>query len=222
MQMYDVFMLVVLIGAFAFGAWKGMARQIASLASVILSAAAAIHFSPQLAPMISKQEPWNRYLAMLIIYVGVSLIIWIIFRYVSAIIDRIKLNEFDHQMGALFGLIKGALLCIVITFFTVMLSEDARQVVLQSKSGKMIAVVTRHANPVLPKDVRDAIGKYVDELDRKLDPNSLGGTSGGLFSFGKDSQKSESPLESLKQDAASLLDSKLNERSRGGASDSKR
>ena len=40
---------------------------------------------------------------MLILYVGTSLVIWIAFRFVSDFIDRLKLKEFDRQLGALLG-----------------------------------------------------------------------------------------------------------------------
>ncbi|MGB1707347.1 MAG: CvpA family protein, partial [Rubripirellula sp.] len=51
-------------------------------------------------------------------------------------IDRMKLKEFDRQIGALFGLAKGALYCTLITLFAVTLSgERIREAVVQSKSG---------------------------------------------------------------------------------------
>lgn len=167
---YDIVMLAVLVLAAIFGAWKGMAWQVASLASVSLSVAAAVTFSPQLAPYLSQQEPWNRFLAMLILYVGTSLAVWLAFRMVSRVIERIKLKEFDAQMGAAFGLLKGALLCLVITFFAVTLSESARQSILASKSGVIIARGIQHATPVLPEEVRQAIGQYLDRLEDQLDP----------------------------------------------------
>ncbi|MGA2797474.1 MAG: CvpA family protein [Thermoguttaceae bacterium] len=169
---YDIVMLVVLLGAAVFGAWKGMVWQLASLASLLVSAAVAIHFSTPLAPYFSATEPWNRFLAMLVLYILTSLAIWLLFRMVSGIVNRVKLREFDRQMGALFGLAKGVLFCVVITFFAVTLSEPARQIVLKSYSGYAIACLTRNANPILPEDVRAVIGKYIDELDQKLDPNT--------------------------------------------------
>jgi len=99
-------------------------------------------------------------------------VIWVVFRLVSKIIDRVKLREFDRQMGATFGLAKGVLLCVVITFFAVTLSESLRQLVLKSYSGAAIAKLTRNASPLLPKDVSAVIGKYIDELDHKLDPKT--------------------------------------------------
>jgi membrane protein required for colicin V production len=169
---YDIFMLIVLVGAMLFGVWKGMAWQAASLGSLLVSAVVAVQFSDALAPFFSAEKPWNRYLAMLVLYLATSLLIWLAFRFVSKVIDRVKLKEFDRQLGALFGLAKGVLLCVVITFFAVTLSETARQTVLKSYSGYAIAQLTRHAGPVLPEDVRAVIGKYIDELDHKLDPNT--------------------------------------------------
>ena len=81
-----------------------------------------------------------------------------------------KLKEFDRQLGAIFGLAKGVLYCVIITFFAVTLSEPARQSVLQSRSGDFIARGIRHANPMLPEDIRTWLGKYIDELDAACTP----------------------------------------------------
>lgn len=167
---YDVLMLAVLVLATLFGLWKGLAWQVASLASLVLSCLVALRCSGPLAPYISDREPLNRFLAMLILYLATSLAVWIAFRLVAGAIDRVKLKEFDRQMGALIGLAKGILLCLVITFFFVTLSENARQSVLKSRSGKYIALLIQRGAPAMPDEVRDVLGKYVQELDEKLDP----------------------------------------------------
>jgi membrane protein required for colicin V production len=168
MQVYDVLMLIVLAGSTLFGVWKGMAWQVASLASVVVSAAVAVHSSAAIAPYFPGQEPWNRFCAMAVLYVITAGAIWILFRLVSNIIDRVKLKEFDRQLGATFGLAKGVLYCVVLTFFAVTLSESSRQVVLASRSGDLIARGIRNANPILPEDVRKYLGEYIDELDKGL------------------------------------------------------
>jgi len=167
-ELYDIFMLCVLVGMTLWGIWKGMAWQVAALASVLVSALVAIKCSPGLAPLISADEPWNRIIAMLILYAAVAGAIWLLFRLIYNVIDRIKLKEFDRQLGAMFGLAKGILYCVVITFFAVTISETSRQWVLRSRSGDFIARGIRHANPILPEDVRTWLGKYIDELDEKL------------------------------------------------------
>jgi len=169
---YDYLMLIILVASTVFGLWKGMAWQLASLASLFLSMFVAVRFSPAIAPWFSAHAPWNRFLAMLVLYLVTSALVWLAFRVVARLIDRVRLQEFDHQVGALFGLGKGILYCLVITFFAVTISEETRQGVLHARSGYYIAVLTRHAAPVLPKEVRDVVGKYIDELDRKLDPKT--------------------------------------------------
>lgn len=178
-QPYDFVMLAVLVGAMIFGVWKGVAWQIAALASVTLSAVAAVQCSPSLASHISAQEPWNRFGAMAIIYVAVAGAIWLLFRLVAGVINRLKLHEFDRQLGGVFGLAKGVLYCVVLTFFAVTLSESARQWVLQSRSGDLIARGIRNANPVLPEDIRSWLGKYIDELDAKLHAPPVASTPAG-------------------------------------------
>ena len=179
-QPYDILMLAVLVLTTVFGAWKGMAWQIASLSSLVVSCLVALRFSGPLAPYISQHEPWNRFLAMLLLYLVTSLVIWMVFRLVAGMIDRVELREFDRQVGALFGLFKGTLLCLVVTFFAVTLSEGARQSILKSRSGYYIALMIERGTPAMPQEVRDVLGKYIEQLDRKLDPNTPADESPGL------------------------------------------
>lgn len=171
MQPYDIFMLIVLVGAAVFGAWKGMAWQLASIASVVVSAVVALRFAGFLAPSLSAEEPWNQFLAMGILFAATSLAVWIGFRFVAKVIDRVKLKEFDRQMGALFGAAKGVLYCLILTFFAVTLSEGTRQRVLDSRSGYYAAVLVQKGTPLMPEKVRTALGKYIQQLDDGLNPN---------------------------------------------------
>jgi membrane protein required for colicin V production len=170
LQFYDVVMLAVLVLATLFGLWKGMAWQIASVASLVVSVFVAMRLSGAVAPHISAQAPWNQFIAMFVLYVATSAGIWIAFRLVAGIIDRVRLKEFDHQVGALFGLAKGVLLCLVITFFAVTLSETLRQAVLKTYSGRYIAILIKRTSPIMPAEVQKVLGTYIEELDRKLDP----------------------------------------------------
>jgi membrane protein required for colicin V production len=171
MQPYDLFMIVVLVGATLFGLMKGMAWQMASLGSIILSYLVALTFSEPLAPLFHTQAPWNRFLAMAVLYVLTSFAVWFVFRIVAGAIDRIRLKDFDRQVGAIFGLCKGVLLCVAITFFAVTLSATARGSVLKSKSGGYIAVLLNKADAVMPKELHAVLEPYMEKLERGLDPN---------------------------------------------------
>ena len=172
MQPYDFAMLLVLIAATVFGFWKGMAWQLASLGSLVASYFVAMRFSEKLAPYLSSDAQWNIYLAMLLLYLGTSLVIWIAFRFVSQTIDRIKLREFDRQIGGLLGAAKGVLWCMIITYFAVMLSANARDKILKSRSANYIAQLIHRAKPVLPEQAQQLLGPYLDKLDEELDPSN--------------------------------------------------
>jgi membrane protein required for colicin V production len=181
MQPYDLVMLVVLGSATLFGFWKGLAWQIASLASLVVSYFVALRFADRIAPMVSAHEPWNKFVAMLIIYAAASLVIWMLFRVVSGVIDRVKLNEFDRQMGALVGFAKGVLLCIAITFFAVtLLGQQQRDRIIASRSGQYIVRLLDKADAVAPPEIHQVIGPYIQKINERLDPNYQPNPAGDL------------------------------------------
>jgi membrane protein required for colicin V production len=172
MQTYDILMLLVLAAATLFGFWKGMAWQIASLASLVVSYFAALRFADQLAPMISNHAPWNKFVAMLAIYIATSFVIWTIFRLVSGLIDQVKLEGFDRQMGAIFGLAKGVLLCIAITFFALtILPQAQKDTIVASRTGEYIVVLLDKTDAVVPPEIHEVIHPYVEKINQRLDPN---------------------------------------------------
>ena len=185
MQTYDLLMILVLVAATLFGFWKGMAWQIASLSSLVLSYFVALKFADQLAPYISNHSPWNKFVAMLAIYIGTSFLIWTIFRLVSGFIDRVKLDGFDRQMGAMFGLAKGVLGCIAITFFAVtILPQAQKDSIIASRTGEYIIVLLDKTHTIVPPEVHDVIHPYVERVENRLNPNqqpTLGNTLQALW-----------------------------------------
>ncbi|MCE9605756.1 MAG: CvpA family protein [Planctomycetia bacterium] len=171
METYDIVMLAVLGCATLFGFLKGFAWQVASLASLTLSYFCAYRFADQIAPLLNADPRWSKYLAMLLVYCGTGFAVWMGFRFVSGAIDKIRLREFDRQMGGLVGVAKGVLLCTIITFFAVSLSEQTRGAVLRSKSGVYIAGFLHKATPIMPPEWIALLGPYLDKLDKGLNPN---------------------------------------------------
>jgi membrane protein required for colicin V production len=175
MQTYDLFMLAVLVGATIFGFWKGMAWQIASLAALVVSYFASLKFSDQLAPlatsMFGVQAPLNRCVAMLVIYIITSFIVWMLFRMVSGAIDKIRLESFDKQMGGTLGFAEGVCMCVIITFFVVMFWPAQREAIVASQSGHYIVVLLDKANSIFPPEIHQVVDPYLRQLQERLNPN---------------------------------------------------
>jgi membrane protein required for colicin V production len=169
MEIYDIIMLAVLLAAMLFGAIKGFAWQLASIGSIGLSYIVAYKYREPFSQSIQADPPWNRFLAMAILYVGTSLVIWVIFRMIRGTIDRMKLREFDRQVGAMFGLAKGAIYCLLITLFAVTLMGDrVREKIVSSKSGRYIAQVLDRSQAVIPTEIHDVVAPYLAKFDRRF------------------------------------------------------
>lgn len=201
MQTYDLFMLIVLAGATIFGAIKGFAWQVASLASIIVSYIVALTFRGQVASMINAQEPWNMFISMLLLYSGSSFVIWMVFRMVSTSIDKIKLRDFDRQLGAGLGLLKGALLCLLITMFAMSLSPQAqKQRIANSRSGYYISRILASSEGVLPSEVKGVVGPYITGIEQSLEQNR-GMLPAGNDGFDNAGQFIENKLTELGREA---------------------
>jgi membrane protein required for colicin V production len=169
METYDIIMLVVLVGATLFGAWKGLAWQIASLSAIVASSYVALKFDTPLADELPVGPPWDVPAAWVILFVGTSFVIWIAFRYVATFIDRLKLKEFDRQVGALFGFAKGVLICVIVTVFLVSLVEQIRAPILRSYSAYYVAVFLDKSHAYLPEDIHDKLQPVMHWLDSRLE-----------------------------------------------------
>lgn len=206
MQTYDLLMILVLAAATLFGFWKGMAWQIASLASLVVSYFAALRYADRVAPMISDHAPWNKFVAMLAIYIITSFFIWTAFRLVSGAIDRVKLDGFDHQMGAMIGFAKGVLLTIAITFFAVtILPQAQKDMIIASRTGEYIVRFLDKTDTIVPPEIHDVIHPYVERIEKQLDPNYQPHSPMG--------SPSQWPAQQLPSWPAQTLDSQSNGRS---------
>ena len=179
MQGYDLFMIIILAAAIIWGAWKGLAWQVASLASVVLSYIVALYFRQPLAGLLSQQveltPPLDVGLSMLILFLGTSLVVWVGFNLVSEAITKVKLKEFDRQVGALLGLAKGVILCTVITLFAVtIVSDQQRQQIYNSRSGYYISLLLQKVQPILPPEVQSRLQPYEENLERNIVPPRRG------------------------------------------------
>jgi membrane protein required for colicin V production len=176
---YDILMLIVLAGATIFGAVKGFAWQLASIASIVVSYVVAYRFREPFSQMIKAEPPWNRLFAMLLLYIGTSLVVWMLFRMVAQSIDRMKLKEFDRQIGAAFGLAKGAIYCSLVTLFAVtLLGPESRQKIVSSRSGLYIARFLDRSRAIMPPEVTQVVRPYLDRFDREVQQSG-----GGQFGY---------------------------------------
>lgn len=169
MPLYDVAMLVVLGGAMLFGFWKGLAWQLASLAAVVVSYFVSVNFRDPVSKFIQADEPWNRIGAMLMLFLGTSLLIWTIYARVSKSLTRMELKGFDRQAGAILGAFKGSLLCMVITMFAVsLLGKPIHDSIHLSTTGRYVIRGIGLVSSIIPPEFAKFVDPHVDNFESNI------------------------------------------------------
>jgi|GEM_PF-6198697 len=166
MQAYDIVILVLLVITTIWGAKRGFAKQLATILSLVLGYFVAVTFREPVSQMIDAPHPWNRFAAMLGLFMVTSLVVWIGFRFVKGSIEDSGLKGFDAQMGGLLGLAKGVLLAMALTMFAaVMLGDSLRHSVLESFSGYNICRMLNKAHAIVPTEWQMAMGPYLEVIE---------------------------------------------------------
>ena len=168
LTIYDAAMAGVVVAGLAWGAWKGVTWQLASIASLILGYMVSHQLSAQLAPHFPGDPVVSRALAMLAVYAvvsgGVFLVAWI-FR---AVLKKMQFEAFDRHLGMLLGGMEGALIGMVATFFVVSLAPSTRDPIFSSPSGKLVGNIMNAVGPVLPSEVREALAPFIAEAKQAI------------------------------------------------------
>ena len=169
MQGYDILMLGVMAIAVIRGYSKGLAWQISSIASILVSYFVAYRFKDRLAVHIEMADPWRGLVAMMVLFVGTSLVIWVIFQNIKGGIEKAKLKDFDHQLGAIFGGVKGAAWCTAITIVALsFLQPGMSQQIVNSRSGGYIARILSNSKRLIPSEVQQVVQPYIERAENQL------------------------------------------------------
>ena len=168
MSIYDIVMLVIFFGSVLFGYRKGFAWQVASLASIIISYFVAVNFRNPVAQLISVEAPWNQFAAMLILFLGSSLLVWTVYASFNKSIKKMELKGFDRQTGALLGAFKGAILCMLVTVFAVSLFKSTRNMVHQSASGYYVVSGIQQFSRFTPTELAQFLDPHFQSFEQNI------------------------------------------------------
>ena len=167
---YDGVMALIVLFAMVHGYWKGATWQIAPIMSLVLGYMVAMPMSVTMAHYFGD-PPQNRLFALVTIYIGVSMVVYLLVRSFREGIEKAKLTEFDRHLGALLGALKGILLTLAITVILLIYSSMARDLILKSESSSIAAKIINAVYPILPKAMHDILNPYLQQLNRELPLN---------------------------------------------------
>lgn len=162
---YDLLTLGILMYSMFRGAMKGIVWQLATIAALLMCFFFSGSLSHVIAPFIRVEEPLNKWIAMLVLYLIFSFVSYGAARVLHDAIENMRIEALDRHLGALLGLVKGAMFSLFLTFFLVTLSHSARESIINSESGYVAAVAIDRLDPVIPGDLHALLEPYLRRLD---------------------------------------------------------
>ncbi|MEX1042616.1 MAG: CvpA family protein [Pirellulaceae bacterium] len=166
---YDLLMLAILVTAAVWGYFKGMAWQLASILSIFVSYFVAVQARETVSNALGLDPAWGKLAAMIGIYLATSLVIWFGFSLVRKSLETMELKDWDHQVGAGLGFVKGLAFCVLVTMCAVALTKDQRrQEIVGSRSGYFISRVIHNTHAVMPEEASKAVEPYIIRYQQRV------------------------------------------------------
>lgn len=118
MNSFDLIFLLLLLGAFLWGALQGFVRQVFFLASWAVAFFLAEHFSVQLAALLGwvPSKSWRQPIAFGGIFVLSAYAGGVLGKLAAHTLGKLGAGAADRSLGALLGAVQGALALVILAF----------------------------------------------------------------------------------------------------------
>jgi membrane protein required for colicin V production len=156
----DAVLAGVLLLSLLVGAWRGLVFELLSIAGWIAAWIAAQQFSAQIAPQVpigSAGSGLNLAASFALVFIG-ALIAWAIAaRLVRLLIHATPLSVVDRLLGAVFGLLRGAVLLLAVAYGVALTPLATAPAWQQSVGAGWLSAALRAAAPLLPAPTRPGV-----------------------------------------------------------------
>jgi len=151
----DIALLAVLGLSVLIGLWRGFVFEVVSLLGWLVAFVIANSAGPVLADFVPfGGEPQVKlWIAYIFVFVAILVTCTLLARMLRALIAATPLSFVDHLLGGVFGVVRGALICVVLATL-VMLSPYASSTTWKNSHGALwLGMALEGLKPVLPKSL---------------------------------------------------------------------
>ncbi|MGP8051039.1 MAG: CvpA family protein [Desulfobaccales bacterium] len=174
MNLLDLGILILLGLVTIRGYYRGLFQELAVVVGLAAGVVAAAHTYLQLAEILSRwitDPQYARIAAFAVILVVVYWVTFLVAHALQRLLYYLNLDFFERLMGALFALVKGA---VVIGFglmaLALLLPRDSR-LLKESRTAPELTNISRQTLELLPpsfkKRLEDDLKRWQDQLERK-------------------------------------------------------
>lgn len=163
MTAFDIAVIVVVLLSAMIGLWRGVIREVFALAAWIAAVVCMFVFGDKLAQMLpfAQDTPWLRSMAgYALVFIGVFVVLSVVGFLFSKVVNAIGLSFLDRALGMMFGLIRGALIAVLLVFIAGATTLPQMSWWRDSLSAKPLATIASILRSKLPDDLAKQI-KFV-------------------------------------------------------------
>lgn len=136
MNTLDLIILIPIALGFVFGLFKGLIKELASLAAIVLGIFGAKMFAPSLSGFLINKFDFSEKTALptayLILFISIAIVLLLLAKTLDKIFDSIALGGLNKFLGGLFAALKYAL--IVSVLLNVFDALDSRFPIIKAKT----------------------------------------------------------------------------------------
>ena len=160
MAAVDWIFLAVVLGSLLLGAWRGLVYELLSLVGWLVAFVAARYWAENMALWLPLGDIDGsvRYAAGFVVVFVAAAFAWGVISWLAKrLIDSVGLRPVDRTLGAVFGLLRGGLLVLVVTLvvgYTPLQQADGWQ---QSLIAPVLGGLLLDWMPALPQE----LGRYL-------------------------------------------------------------
>lgn len=168
MTAFDIAVIVVIALSALIGVWRGVIREVFALAAWISAVICMFLFGGKLGNMlpIAQDTPWLRTLAgYTLVFIGVFVVLSVAGFLFSKVVNAIGLSFVDRALGMMFGLVRGALIVVMLVFVAGATTLPQMSWWRDSISAKPLVTIAAILRSKLPNDLAKRI-KFVAAATR--------------------------------------------------------
>lgn len=116
MNFLDIILICIIALFILRGFFRGLVQEVLSLIAVVLAIYLASRFDDVLSPHLKlyiESDITVSALSYFLIFIGTLVVVWLLTKLIRSVLEISLLGWIDRTLGGVFGLLEGALICLV-------------------------------------------------------------------------------------------------------------
>ncbi|MEY4427132.1 MAG: hypothetical protein RL535_1430 [Pseudomonadota bacterium] len=160
MTFVDWTLIGILALSFLIGVWRGLVYEVLSVFVWIAAFVLAQWFAPEVAaklPMAGTAQSLRYAAGFVLVFVGTAFVAGLLVQLIKKMVAAVGLRPVDRTLGAVFGLLRGAILLLAIAVVMNMTALRHQTDWQASQGASMLTGLLVKLKPLLPQE----FGKYL-------------------------------------------------------------